>query len=296
MYRASRPIKDRIHDHTTRIFRADRGGMPIDPHVVIVIIIIVAVAIALTIFSLPNFQFLPFGRVTGSGNLVTRIMDFEDFTTVEVGYAFEVEITQSTLYGVSITADDNVFDYIQVTKTDERLTIGLAPGNDYGSLTLRAKVTMPELHELVLSGATRGTLKEYSSTHWLNVVLSGASNLNMEDVSTGDTEIVISGGSWSAGGIMVSGNTELTVSGGSRAELDGSSDGLTIDCSGGSTLDLADFAVHDANVILSGGSQATINLDGRLDGDLSGGSQLFYIGNPTLGDINTSGGSTIGSG
>jgi len=155
---------------------------------------------------------------------------------------------------------------------------------------------MPELRELVLSGATRCTFSRYGSTQGLNVVVSGASNLSMEDVSTGDAEITISGGSEAAGGIMVSGNTRLTISGGSRAELEGTSDVLAVEGSGGSNLDLANFAVHNANVVLSGGSQTTINLDGRLDCDLSGGSQLFYIGNPTFGDVNTSGGSTIGSG
>jgi len=53
-------------------------------------------------------------------------------------------------------------------------------------------------------------------------------------------------------------------------------------------------AVVNADVSLSGGSRATINLDGRLDADLSGGSNLLYIGDPTMGDINTSGGSTVG--
>jgi len=61
----------------------------------------------------------------------------------------------------------------------------------------------------------------------------------------------------------------------------------------GSRLELSDFTVHNTNVDLRGGSSATINLDGRLDADLSGGSTLFYISDPTLGDIQTSSGSTI---
>jgi len=269
--------------------------MPIDPHVVIVIGIIAAVAIALVAFSWPGFQFLPIGRVTGSGNLVTRNMDFDDFTAIEVTDAFEVDIAQSNSYGVSITADDNVFDYIQVSKTGERLTIGLASDHDYGSLTLRAEITMPELRELVLSGATHSTFSRYGSTQGLNADVSGASNLNMVDVSTGGAEIVISGGSEVMGEIVVNGNTRLIISGGSRIELEGTSDVLAVEGSGGSTMDLANYVVHNANVILSGESQTTIHLDGRLDCDLSGGSQLFYIGNPTFGDVNTSGGSTIGS-
>jgi hypothetical protein len=75
--------------------------------------------------------------------------------------------------------------------------------------------------------------------------------------------------------------------------MDGEAENLAAECSGGSRLELSEFAVTNANIDFSGGSQGIINLDGVLDVDLSGGSRLFYIGNPTLGDISASDGSTI---
>jgi hypothetical protein len=47
------------------------------------------------------------------------------------------------------------------------------------------------------------------------------------------------------------------------------------------------------SIKLSGGRKTTINLDEVLEADLSGGSQLNYIGDPTLGKIEASSGSTI---
>jgi hypothetical protein len=58
-------------------------------------------------------------------------------------------------------------------------------------------------------------------------------------------------------------------------------------------VDLTDFPVNDADINLSGASRATINLDGKLDAELSGASNLEYIGDPTMGDINIAGASTI---
>jgi len=63
--------------------------------------------------------------------------------------------------------------------------------------------------------------------------------------------------------------------------------------SGASTCNLADFPVHDVNVNVSGASTGTINLDGRLDANVSGASTLLYIGEPTMGTINVSGASTL---
>lgn len=46
-------------------------------------------------------------------------------------------------------------------------------------------------------------------------------------------------------------------------------------------------------IVKSCKARARINLDGRLDTEVSGASTLEYIGDPTLGDINSSGASTI---
>ena len=85
----------------------------------------------------------------------------------------------------------------------------------------------------------------------------------------------------------------LDLSGGSHADLEGSADVLIVDASGGSHIELSEFSVEDADIELSGGSFGTINVSGRLDADVSGGSHLTYIGDPILGDIVQTSGSTV---
>ena len=233
------------------------------------------------------------GMVTGSGNLVTEQMDFSDFTRVEAGYAFEVEITQSSSYSISITADDNLFDFIQVSKTGETLKIRLQSGYDYQSVTTRAKITTLELRGLGLSGATQGTVIGFSSTEDFKLDLSGASSLYMSDMSAGDIKFGLSGASSVTGVITASGDAQFNLSGASAAELKGSANDMLIDASGASHLELADFPIRNADVSLSGASDSTINLDGRLGADLSGASYLRYIGEPIMGSIETSGGSVV---
>ena len=255
------------------------------------IVLLVIVAVASVVGAVVVWWLL-----VGSANLVTEEMEFSDFTSVEAGNAFEVEITQSSSYRVDITADEYVevsrtgedeyereltFDYIQVSKAGDTLKIGLKQGYDYRSvhplrpLTLRAKITMPNLYELEFSGGTHGTIEGFASSHEFAVDLSGGSHLSGDFTTSGDAQFTLSGGSH-------------------LIELEGAANDLHVSASSGSHLELSDFHVNDANVNLSGGSHATINLEGRLDADLSGGSHLEYIGNPTMGDIQTSGGSTVG--
>ena len=108
-----------------------------------------------------------------------------------------------------------------------------------------------------------------------------------------DFEFDLSGASEVTGNIAISGDAQFNLSGASRVELEGSANDVIIRASGASNLKLADFSVHNADVSLSGASDATVNLDGRLDADLSGASNLSYIGEPTMGDIDISGGSEL---
>lgn len=85
----------------------------------------------------------------------------------------------------------------------------------------------------------------------------------------------------------------MALLGGSEIKMTGSAGDLTIDASGGSRINLSNLICNDADVILSGGSQGSVHVEGILDTSLSGGSQLTYYGEPELGDIPTSSGSTI---
>jgi hypothetical protein len=191
--------------------------------------------------------------LTGSGNIVTREETFTGFDKLDVSHGFEVDVRQAEDFSVVIRVDDNVEQYLEVAKQGSTLQIGL----DWHLITLRttleAEITMPELTGLELSGGC--------------------------DVA--------------ATGFESSKPLDLDVSGGCDVTLTGSAGDVTIDASGGSDADLSGFSVVDANVEASGGSEVTVNASGRLDADASGGAGIYYLGSPTLGTIEESGGGDV---
>ena len=210
------------------------------------------------------------------GGDTTKEFDFSGFTKVEIGPAFKVEIAQSTSYSVSVTADSNRMKHIEVTKEGDTLKIDLdSSGWQLSFSTLEATITMPDLRSLNLSGASNGTVQGFSSSNDLSLNISGASRLS-GSINAGDVEFIITGAS--------------------RVELQGSADDMNVDASGASSVRLSGFEVVNADVTLSGASNGTVKMDGRLDANLSGASRLTYIGEPTMGSINTSGASTINKG
>ena len=210
--------------------------------------------------------------VIGSGNMATNTFDFSDFTEVEAANGFQVELSQSNSYSIEITTDDNVQQYLDVSRSDNTLRIKLTGYRSYRSITLKAKVNMPDLHGISLSGGSQAEVAGFNLSHGFSAALSGGSGLE---------------------GNITTGEAEFDLSGGSRVTLAGSAKDLVINSSGGSKVVLESFPVGNADINISGGGNATINVSGTMDINLSGGSKVIYTGKPRIGDVNLSGGSTF---
>jgi hypothetical protein len=212
--------------------------------------------------------------ITGSGNVVESEESFTGFDRVEVEHSFRVTITQGEEYQVTIRVDDNLVDQLDVRKSGSTLTIGLEPARSFTifSATMQAEIVMPELKGVGLSGNSRAMITGFASSDDFEAGLSGSSELE------GDIE---------------AGDTRLGLSGSSQVVLSGSGEDLTIDASGSSDLDLSDFTAGNADIDLSGASTATVNISGTLDVSASGSSDVYYLGDPTMGRIDTSGSSSV---
>jgi hypothetical protein len=232
------------------------------------------------------------GSVSGSGTATDKSYDLSGFTGLRLDNRCDATVTRGDTFSVTVTVDDNLLQHLVVEIKDDTLRIGLDPGNSYSDYTLRARVTMPDLSALELSGASLAAVSGFSSTGELMVALSGASRVSLSGVNAGGTAFTISGGSALTGELQA---TSLggDASGGSRVAVDGGAVSESIEGSGGSHFDLKSFPVQDADVQLSGGSSAAISVNGRLNADVSGGSRLDYAGSPLLGDVNASGSSQI---
>jgi hypothetical protein len=239
----------------------------------------------------------PGGETIITGEVITEELPFEGFTGVDIGSAFEVEITRADTFSVVIRADESLYDYVEVSKSGDTLKIYLKPHHIFtdftiGAKVLKAEITMPVLDELTLSGATTGAVTGFDSTRNLKLNVSGASALEIINGGFGDIECEVSGAS-SVSGNMTADDIEMEISGASSVELGGIAGDLNLEVSGASRADMANFSIENAGVVLSGASEATLNVKDKLDTELSGASRLYFYGNPDMGTPEVSGASTI---
>ncbi len=212
--------------------------------------------------------------ITGSGHTTTKDYDFSGFTKVDIGSAFQNQITRGDRYATSVTIDDNLVDYLDVRVDGNTLHIGLKPILSLGfrNTTLKAQITMPDVEGLNLSGATRTNITGFSNTKSVPVTVSGASQLR---------------------GDITTGQMQLRASGASTVEITGSTGPLNVDASGASTVRLDNFKSTDTQVQSSGASNVTVNASGKISGEASGASSVSYVGNPASVQVNTSGASSV---
>jgi hypothetical protein len=213
---------------------------------------------------------------TGNGAVKTQTKQFSNFNKLDVSSGFEVTITQSNTFSVSVTTNEGVIDLIQVSQSGETLTIRPQPGAMFSASTLKAEIAMPVLNGVVFSGGTRGTASGFSSSQTFIADLTGGSSFESSDLTSGDVHVDLSGAS--------------------SFNVQGTGGNLDAVISGASNLQMSSFQVNNAHLNLSGASHATVNPTGRLDVSASGFSSVTYYGNPTLGNIDASGGSTVAKG
>lgn len=232
------------------------------------------------------------GFVTATGPVVTKDYNFTGFSSVYSGGVYQIELVPSESYSVEVTSNENIFDYIEVTKSGSTLRLGLRNGISItGPLTLKAKITMPELRGLELSGASNATVGGFKSAHDFRLAASGAARVDF-DLETGKFTADLSGAGRGQGKLKAA-DTDIRLSGAANLQLEGSGANAVINGSGAASVGLSEFNVTDARVTLSGGSHGSINVSGKLDVNLSGGSTLQYGGSPTMGRVDVSGGSTL---
>jgi len=223
----------------------------------------------------------------------TKDFNITDFDRIKIEEAFEFEISRSDSFKVSLAADD--YSHLRVEKVGDTLLVKRQGIEWFAPFRSRPRVTvtLPVLKELNISGASHGKFENFQSKDSLTVIVSGASTVEAQNISSGKLDVKISGASRLSGEISAENDMKLDASGASKIELAGTAGSAEMTVSGASKVELGKFPVQAANMDVSGASNAFINLNGRLDANVSGASTLCWSGSPIMGNIQTSGASNL---
>ena len=215
-----------------------------------------------------------FTGVRPSDQITTQQHYFTDYDQIETESAFSVYVAFSdTEEKIEIEANDNLHQYIEVKEEAGSLKIGFRNNTSInGPATLNAYITTKNVTGYSGSGASRFIVDGDIRGESASVFLSGASRFSGE---------------------MHVNNLYADLSGASFMLLEGSADSSDLKASGASNIEDYEFSIDDLMIHLSGASQASVTVSGKMDITVSGASVVRYKGPGVISSQNVSGGSQV---
>ena len=175
----------------------------------------VAMTLILTAGSAPDWSFAK-DTIEGSGDMETRELDLKEFNAIDVGGAFDLEITLGDRQKVIMTIDDNLWDNLETEVSGSTLEIGwdksCSPEGD-----CKVEIVVRELKAMNIHGAAEVEITGYHGTSF-EFDVSGAAELEM-DGQVDNLEINVSGAGEIDTRKLKAKSVEISVSGAGEAKV-----------------------------------------------------------------------------
>ena len=197
--------------------------------------------------------------IKASGVYVSRDTVVADFSSIRMSGAMDVHFVQRPgPAGVHIHASDNIIRFVKVQSEKGVLSLSIkTPRNAriVGDWDMDVTVSAPDLSSLVVSGACEFECSALAVADGnFTVECSGASDVELKNLSAASLSAEISGASNFDVERLVTGDVRLTVSGASDMDLeDISVESVSAQVSGASELSLSGKA-GSAEYVISGSS------------------------------------------
>lgn len=158
----------------------------------------------------------------GKGDIVTQQRTTTAFTSVKIDGSANVTITQGNTFSVSVSAYENVINWLETSVTNGELVIGYKNNTLITNGNARATITMPAISGLTVSGSGDFFVKgNFVNTGTLNLRVQGSGNINIDSCRTDVASLKIDGsGNINSFGLVAkeatvhvagSGDSKLTV-------------------------------------------------------------------------------------
>ena len=204
-------------------------------------------------------------KVVGEGDLQTETRNITDFSGVSASTGGKIYYKIDPVYKVEITAQRNILDVIQATKTSGHLILKIKDGVRIKSNEeITVNISAPTADYLHLSGTGDLAVIGNINAANLDMAISGTGNITVQSVSVTDKI-----------NANISGTGDITVQSGVAKNED-------LRISGSGKLFIDGVVAEKATTTISGSGDMQVNLSQALDATISGSGSVYYRGHPQI--------------
>ncbi|MEP2935700.1 MAG: head GIN domain-containing protein [Gilvibacter sp.] len=201
-------------------------------------------------------------KIKGNGNVTTDTRSTSDYDGVSVVGPMDVFLVKGSEGNISIEADSNFMEYLEVETDGDMLVVRVKKGYNLNSKN-PIKITVPfnSIDEVKLVGSGDVMTKDTINTDSFEASLVGSGDVVLD---------------------VVANETIIRLTGSGDMDLSGSAGELEMKLSGSGDIDGDDFKATNAEVYVSGSGDINVNVSGNLKARVNGSGDIHYSGNPTV--------------
>jgi len=232
--------------------------------------------------------------IRGDGDMMTETRRVTAFHEIKNTTSFDVIYRKADTLGISISAEQNILDYIETNVYDNCLEIRTSPASVCLDYTQRPvlTITSPSLDKIISTGSG-AMLADKMTAETAYAKNTGSGDISIEKTSGDNAELIVTG----SGNIeikeAVCANSDFLISGSGDIDVSGECDDSHLKITGSGNIYASDFITNSASVIITGSGSAFTSIVEYLNGLISGSGNIYVRGNPEIDQTLTGSGRII---
>lgn len=214
-------------------------------------------------------------RVKGSGNVTTTNITTAAYDEVSVVGSLTAVLVSGKEGALSITADDNLHEFVDVASNDGKLVIKIKNGVSYSSKNdIVVTVPFSEISTISLTGSGDVLAKNTIKGNALTVKVTGSGDMVLMTEATG---------------------IDAKVTGSGDMKLSGKVENLEVKVSGSGNFEGYELNAANTQAYVSGSGDAQVSASTSIKARVNGSGDIRYKGNPATIDKKIMGSGTVKS-
>jgi len=202
--------------------------------------------------------------VKGSGNIVTKTLEFDEIRSVVAYGSMEVVLRQGDEQLVTATGHSNIIDVLSKKVVDDTWHIDFK-ADCVSNLNLTIEITLPEFNEATMVGSGKINIQDFNDMKSVVLNVSGSGRIDINQINCDVLNAKVDG----SGKINVKGEAASAVL--CNLEIEGSGE-----------IDAYQLITEECDSKVIGSGVVNVWVNKQLDAHIVGSGLINYKGNPMV--------------
>jgi hypothetical protein len=233
---------------------------------------IVTLIIILCAAQVSNAQWFGNKKVSGNGDVITKTFKTGDYDHIALDSSVDVHIIEGKEGVITVDAESNIMEFIEIELDGGRLKIGIKDGISYSTRKgIHVKVPVKEISGVSIAGSGDIDSNMVLRSNTMNISIAGSGDINLNTESK---------------------TLKVSIAGSGDVKLKGRTEQLEASVAGSGDISAYGLKANNVDASVAGSGDISIFINGgKLSATIVGSGDLRYKG--TASDVKKS---VLGSG